>query len=108
MKKTLQECKEIIAKELGYKDFDEALWVDNVFFAETAIDLANKMFYEQSEWVSVETPPKEDSEVWIVENDKVSLAYYFGYCDKLVYMNGDQEHKPTYWIYLVTPSPPKQ
>ena len=76
MKKTLQECKEIIAKELGYKDFDEALWVDNVFFAETAIDLANKMFYEQSEWIRVEAM-KEYARIQI-EKDRERIKDYLG------------------------------
>jgi hypothetical protein len=53
MKKTLQECKEIVAREHGYNNFEDALWGDNSNDAEIIIDLANKMYYEQSECESL-------------------------------------------------------
>lgn len=68
----------------------------------------NERLKVEREWISVETPPKDGSDVWIFEDGKVMLAYYWDYCDRLVYMNGDQEHKPTQWMYLITPQPPKQ
>jgi len=45
MKKTLQECKEIVAKEhlFIYKD------ILSPYLKELFTDLANKMYYEQSE-----------------------------------------------------------
>jgi hypothetical protein len=59
-------------------------------------------------WVSVETPPKDGSDVWIVQDGKVMLSYYWDFCDRLVYMYNDQEIKPSHWMYLITPSLPKQ
>jgi len=49
MKKTLQEYKEIAAKEYGYNDFKDAAkaFIDKDLIMLT--DLANKMYYEQSE-----------------------------------------------------------
>ena len=61
-----------------------------------------------SGWVSVETPPKENSDVWVVEDGKVIIAYYWDYCGSLTYMYDDQEIAPTHWMYLITPSRPKQ
>lgn len=46
MKKTLQECKEIVAKERDV--------IHKHFWNEELTDLSNKMYYEQSEWISVE------------------------------------------------------
>jgi hypothetical protein len=46
MKKTLQECKEIVAKERDV--------IHKHFWNEELTDLANKMYYEQSEWIRVE------------------------------------------------------
>jgi len=43
MKKTLQECKEIVAEESPMLKGTELM-----------LDLANKMYYEQSEWIRVE------------------------------------------------------
>jgi len=49
MKKTLQECKEIVAKEWGWNDFSLAVgYASNTDLIELT-DLANKMYYEQSE-----------------------------------------------------------
>jgi hypothetical protein len=54
MKKTLQECKEIVAREEGYNNW-EGMILDNMRPVNvTYTDLANKMYYEQSEWISVE------------------------------------------------------
>ena len=52
MKKTLQECKEIVAQKSGYKSWSELLlgyWSDAI---ETYTDIANKMFYSQIKDVS--------------------------------------------------------
>lgn len=49
MKKTLQECKEILAKDNGWDNWGQ---LQNSLFINTLMkltDLANKMYYEQSE-----------------------------------------------------------
>ena len=47
MKKTLQECKEVVAKENGYPNWQNV--IENFFGTVDLYDLANKMYYEQSE-----------------------------------------------------------
>jgi hypothetical protein len=47
MKKTLQECKEIVANERGWNDWKQVL--SYITATENLSDLANKMYYEQSE-----------------------------------------------------------
>ena len=50
MKKTLQECKEIVAKDNGYDFYPKDKNLDLVAREIIKItDLANKMYYEQSE-----------------------------------------------------------
>jgi chemotaxis methyl-accepting protein methylase len=51
MKKTLQECKEIVAKDSGWdnwKQLQNTLYMNDIG---ELTDLANKMYYEQSEWM---------------------------------------------------------
>jgi len=68
MKKTLQECKEIVAKERDV--------IHKHFWNEELTDLANKMYYEQSEaenkrlkaerWILCDDDmPEVDETVWI-------------------------------------------
>ena len=47
MKKTLQECKEIAAKNAGYPNWENV--IENFFGTEDLGDLANKMYYEQDQ-----------------------------------------------------------
>jgi hypothetical protein len=47
MKKTLQECKEIVAKGRGWDDWKQVF--SYITATENLTDLANKMYYEQSE-----------------------------------------------------------
>ena len=59
MKKTLQECKEIVAKERGFNNWNE-LTLSTC--TEYLSDLANKMYYEQSEdeiQKNAPSPPKD-------------------------------------------------
>ena len=49
MKKTLQKCKEIIAKGHGWDEFNEVLRRGLTNHTQLLTDLANKMYYEQSE-----------------------------------------------------------
>jgi hypothetical protein len=53
MEKTLQECKEIIAKGNGWYDWNQVIIFNTEI--QQLTDLANKMYYEQSEWVSLKT-----------------------------------------------------
>ncbi len=58
MKKTLQECKEIVAQKDIELDFE---WCTNNLSSNRIIkltDLANKMYYDQSEWISLERAKK--------------------------------------------------
>ena len=56
MKKTLQECKKIIAEEY------RLLKIENYQLStELLTDLANKMYFEQSEWVRVEDSLPENN-----------------------------------------------
>jgi hypothetical protein len=62
MKKTLQKCKEIVAKEEGWNNWRQlqnTLYMNEI---EELTDLANKMYYEQSEIYiqkTVPPPPKD-------------------------------------------------
>ena len=102
MKKTLQECKEIVAEQNAfnlnpdYRGFELKLM--------QIIDLANKMYYEQSEWIEinpndVNTIPDEN--VW---------TYWFQ-LDKVVFVPKG-EFVPlgvvSHYMLLTKPSPPKQ
>jgi peptidoglycan hydrolase CwlO-like protein len=49
MKKTLQECKEIFAKEEGFNNWRQLQDILYTIEIEELTDLANKMYYEQSE-----------------------------------------------------------
>lgn len=53
MKKTIEECKEIVANEKIGMSFSKCLQYCTPAIEELT-DLANKMYYEQSEWISVE------------------------------------------------------
>jgi len=107
MKKTLQECKEIVAKENGCDIWDRVVHYNTAI--ELLTDLANKMYYEQSEWIRVEDKlPKEDSSVWIYIKEEVEKAYFWEFCDELVFHCGGEECTPTHWAYCIKPSPPKK
>ena len=70
MKKTLQECKEIVAKEQGYKSWP-ACYADSPLRLDLIIDLANKMYYEQSNWISVDDSlPEFDVNVLVIGEQK--------------------------------------
>ena len=59
MKKTLQECKEIVAREDGWDNWNELTLST---YTEYLTDLANKMYYEQSEDEipkNAPSPPKD-------------------------------------------------
>ena len=49
MKKTLQECKEIVAKDNQFSDWESLLLWCEKFKVCYYTDLANKMYYEQSD-----------------------------------------------------------
>lgn len=98
MKKTLQECKEIVVKESN---------LQNIFPTrkdrEDLIDLANKMYYEQqSAWVSVEDKKPSDFEK-IIYFDKKDGNINVGF---FVWSNPDITYTITHWQQL--PNPPQK
>jgi len=100
MKKTLQECKEIVAKE------------SNLSFPtrkdrEDLIDLANKMYYEQSEWVLCDDDmPEPNKWVLILINDKHPDIDCLRNEDEYIHWEIYEDANVTHWAEL--PSPPKQ
>ena len=104
MKKTLQECKEIVAKENGFDSWIELQNSSSLNYTLIVHNLANKMYYEQSEWIEIDpndinTIPDEN--VW---------TYWFQ-LDKVVFVpNG--EFVPlgvvSHYMLLTKPLPPKQ
>ena len=76
MKKTLQECKKMVAKDAGYLNWENA--IENFFGTEYFTDLANKMYYEQDQWISVEDALPENANPVIVlyVNKLVRIAWY--------------------------------
>lgn len=112
MKNTLQECKEIVAKEHGYNNFEDALWGDNSNDAEVIIDLANKMYYEQSEWIRVEDRlPESNVNVLLFNDERYETEAYKGYLSddaiRFFSMSGVQLITVTHWMPLPA-LPPKQ
>jgi hypothetical protein len=66
MKKTLQECKEIVAKENGFDSWIELQNSSSLNYTLIVHNLANKMYYEQNEWVLCDDDmPEIDETVWI-------------------------------------------
>jgi hypothetical protein len=123
MKKTLQECKEIVAKGYGFNDWG-GLRVFSLKF-EHFTDLANKMYYEQNEWVLCDDDmPEIDETVWITNGcGWTALGCLVecegGYCwavtNGIIYEDDgkivsecelDDDYDVVYWHRL--PSPPKQ
>jgi hypothetical protein len=100
MKKTLQECKEIVANNGGFI-YDD---IESAYLKEQLTDLANKMFYEQSEWISVEDAlPKNKENVLCYNGYRMIENSYSMFTDQ------DQnwfKNRFTHWMPL--PSPPKQ
>jgi hypothetical protein len=75
MKKTLQECKEIVANERGFNNWNE-LTLSTC--TEYLADLANKMYYEQSEWIRVDELEDKAFDYYNSnEFYKVSDAFHF-------------------------------
>jgi hypothetical protein len=115
MKNTLQECKEMLIKERKWNS--ESL--------EHFTDLANKMYYEQNEWVLCDDDmPEIDETVWITNGcGWTALGCLVecegGYCwavtNGIIYEDDDKivsecelddDYDVVYWHRL--PSPPKQ
>lgn len=66
MKKTLQECKEIVANERGYGLMNLVILREPTHYVIELTDLANKMYYEQDEWILCDDDmPEVDETVWI-------------------------------------------
>ena len=125
MKKTLQECKEIVADKNHGLDFE---WCTNYLSSNRIIeltDLANKMYYEQSEWVLCDDDmPEIDETVWITNGcGWTALGCLVecdgGYCwavtNGIIYEDDgkivsecelDDDYDVVYWHRL--PSPTKQ
>ena len=108
MKKTLQECKKIVAKDAGYLNWENA--IENFFGTEYFTDLANKMYYEQSEWISVEDALPTINEivhVWqneltkgkLISNEEGKQLWHYENGITLTY------EKPSHWQPL--PNPPQ-
>ena len=78
MKKTLEEYKEIVAKDNGYDFYPKDKNLDLVAREIIKItDLANKMYYEQSEAESVRIAlenQKEEIRQWLIGEDFEGLA----------------------------------
>jgi hypothetical protein len=116
MKKTLQECKEIVAKEYGYENWKlirSKTLIGHLekHYIEAYSDLANKMYYEQSEWIRVEDRlPEKHKYVLVLEYIEgisvsvILLASWEG--DRWRIYGGSTAEKVTHWAEL--PSPPKQ
>ena len=117
MKKTLQECKEIVAKERDV--------IHKHFWNEELTDLSNKMYYEQSEWILCdEDMPEVDETVWITNGcGWTALGCLVecegGYCwavtNGIIYEEDgkivsecelDDDYDVVYWQKL--PNPPKK
>lgn len=101
MKKTLQECKDILIKERKW----------NSESIEHFTDLANKMYYEQSEWIRVEDRlPERLVNVLLFNHERYETEAYKGYLSddaiRFFSMSGVQLITVTHWMPL--PSPPKQ
>ena len=120
MKKTLQECKKIIAEEY------RLLNLENYSLSkELLTDLANKMYYQQSEWVLCDYDmPEIDETVWITNGCgwtalgclvECEGGYCWGVTNGIIYEDHgkivsecelDDDYDVVYWHRL--PSPPKQ
>lgn len=102
MKKTLQECKKMVAKENGYCNWENA--IQNFFGTEYFTDLANKMYYEQNEWISVEDGLPDCINILAFTGGlKITLTFIDG-----IYYNNDGNvwcSPVTHWQKL--PSPPE-
>jgi hypothetical protein len=104
MKKTLQECKEIVAREDGWDNLNELTLST---YTEYHTDLANKMYYEQSEWIRVEDAlPEHDKWVILHTKDGANHIAYFDKESHNWYSNSKFVDTPTHW--RLEPSPPKQ
>ena len=105
MKKTLQECKEIVAKKSGCQDWATVNELE--MGVEDLADLANKMYYEQSEWIRVEDAlPEHDKWVILHTKDGANHIAYFDKESHNWYSNSKFVDTPTHW--RLEPSPPKQ
>lgn len=94
MKKTPEECKEIVANDNGYYDWNQVILFNTEI--ELLTDLANKMYYEQSEWISVDDElPKNNDNVLVITS---SNSYYLDNTPFIEFV--------THWQPL--PNPPKK
>ena len=108
MKKTLQECKEIVAKDNGYSEWNHLYLYfkmsEDIATYETLSDLANKMYYEQSEWISVDDElPDHYINVLIWNGGRDESEAYKGYLtdtDRWYSMSGTQLFSVTHWMNL--------
>ena len=106
MKKTLQECKEIVAKDAGYPNWENV--IENFFGTEYFTDLANKMYYEQSEWISVEDvlPPLNTEVLVWVDDTYLDIAQLYQWSREEIRWDTYNEGDVTHWQPL--PNPPQK
>jgi len=98
MKNTLQECKEIVARERKW----------NSESIEHFTDLANKMYYEQSEWVRVEDRhPDNGRTVMVADIESGIVDTGFQSFDQSNRFYANTIMTVTHWAELPA-SPPKQ
>lgn len=107
MKKTLQECKEIVAEQAGCQDWATVKELE--MGVEDLADLANKMYYEQSEWIRVEDrlPELGVPVLVFMSYNKIDVCKQDG--EGNWRQDVREEHtngSVTHWMPL--PSPPKQ
>ena len=96
MKKTLQECKEIVSNNGGFIYED----IQSASLKEQLTDLANKMYYEQSEWISVEDALPDEYGLYLtIRESSLSFTRWFG-------LGGFSDDFVTHWQSL--PNPPQK
>jgi len=110
MKKTLQKCKELVAKEKRWVSYKDVVKYGDDDKVVEISDLANKMYYEQSEWISVEDALPTINEivhVWqneltkgkLISNEEGKQLWHYENGITLTY------EKPSHWQPL--PNPPQ-
>ena len=84
MNEKLEKAKEIIAKELNYKDWETCINDQPNYKIEGIMDKVAERYHElMDEWISVDTPPEIDSRVMLLVNSLgqkyVCIGVYKGY-----------------------------